>query len=235
MARGKPGMAEQDKPQSAPTGTQSEPAVSPAQEQQAKRPTAEEVRPETPAYGARSVRQPLMNRTDFPYVVTLLLAFFAWALTHAVDRLTAMPLVKLTQTIEEQVDRHELTFEFKNITSRVNFEDLTIRILGETDKQRFTEPTTTVIGGGWDGDAHLFEAEDGIRLTFPDFHPGWELAVTTVMTGGGMPRVQLESAGVPAILEPVGLRTRLVEWELYIIASFAGLALAIIITWVRKQ
>lgn len=226
---------EQEQPKPARTGTHPEPAVSPALEQEAKLPTAVEAEPEITDSRAGSFHQPLMKRTDFPYVITLLFALFAWAVTHAVDRFVAVPLVKLTQTVEEQADGNHLTFEFENITSGVNFEDLIIRILGETPNHQFTKPETTIIGGGWDGDASLFEVGDGIELQIPNFHPGWRLELTTVMTGGGTALVQLESAGVPTIIEPVGLRTWLVEWELRIIALFAGSALIFIIAWARRQ
>ena len=176
-----------------------------------------------------------MKRTDFPYIVTLLFAFFSWTVAHAIDRLIALPLVKLTQTVVERADHNHLTIEFENITSSVNFENLTIRILGKTSEDQFSPPTTTVIGRGWDGKASLFTKGDGIRLEIRNFHPGWRLRLTTDMTGGGAPRVQLESAGVPTILEPVGWRTRLIEWELHIVASFAVLALILIIVWARKQ
>ena len=185
--------------------------------------------------GAGSSRPTLMKRTDFPYVVTLLFACFAWAVTHTVDRLLVLPLVKLTQTVHEQAGSSRLTFEFENITSSVNFKDLTIRILGDTRTNRFSKPTTTVIGGGWDGSASRFPTHDAIQLEIPDFHPGWRLRLETSMTGGGEPRIQLEGASVPAILEPAGWRTTLLEWELLVIALFAASALLFIIVWARQQ
>lgn len=184
---------------------------------------------------ANPSRKSLMQRADFPYVVTLLVAFLSWGITHAVDRLTELPLVKVTQTVDEQADVGHVTLEFENITSNVNFRDLTIRILGETQQHRFSPPKTTIIGGGWDGNADLFKEQDGIQLEFPDFHPRWRLKLTTDIKPVGMPRVQMESAGVPTILEPVGLRTWLVEWELCIIGSFAVFALISIIVWARGK
>lgn len=181
-------------------------------------------------------RQSIMNRTDFPYVVSLLFAFLSWSLAHAVDRLVELPLVKLTETVEQQADTIVyLTVEFENITSSINFENLTIRILGETPENRFAPPNTMVIGAGWDGEASLFEAGDGISLYIADFHPEWSIELTTTMFGRGMPRVQLEEADVPTILEPVGWRTRLVEWELYIIVLIACGALIFITLWARTQ
>ena len=229
-------MTEQEQPQAKSTGDESEPAASSGLEQQAKPPMPEEAKRKSTDHGTGLFRQPLMKRTDFPYVVTLLFAFFAWAVTHAVDRLITLPLVKLTQTVEEQANGNHLTFEFENITSSVNFEDLIIRILGGKRENRFSKPEDTIIGNGWTGNAKLFKGGDnGIELKLPHFHPGWRLKLTTVMTGGGTPRVQLESASVPTILEPVSWRTWLVEWELFIIASFAVLALIFIVVWARKQ
>lgn len=176
-----------------------------------------------------------MTRTDFPYVVTLLLALLSWAVAHAVDRLAELPLVKITQTVERQINGSRVTIEFENITSSVNFEHLTVRILGETPENQFTAPRTKVIGGGWDGSASLFSERDGVLLKMPNFHPEWKLELTTDMTGEGAPRIQLESADTPTILEPAGLRTMLVEWELHIIAAFAGVALVFITVWARKQ
>ncbi len=226
-------MADQERSKRVPQNP--EPEVNPRLTQQAKPSRPEEAKPESTDKGAGPYRRPFMKRTDFPYVVTMLFAFFAWAVTHAVDRLIVLPLVKLTQTIEEQEDGHYLTFEFKNITSNVNFRNLTIRILGENEANRFSKPKPIVIGSGWIADAKLFGNRDGIKLEFPSFHPGWRLELTTVMTGGGAPTVHLESADVPTILEPVGLRTALVEWELHIIASLAGLALMSIIVWATKR
>ena len=209
-------MTEQELPKP-PLGLESDPEVSLGPERQAK------------------PQQPLMKRADLPYVVALLAALCSWAVTHVVDRLIELPLVKVTQTVEEHADGNRLTIEFENITSNINFEDIVIRILGETPQNRFSKPNTTIIGGGWDGTANLFKKGDAITLKIPHFHPQWRLELTTDMTGGGTPRLQLESAGVPTILEPVGWRTRLVEWELYIIASFAGFASIFIIVWARTH
>ena len=175
-----------------------------------------------------------MQRTDFPYAVTILFAMLSWGITHAVDRLTELPLVKVTQAVNEQANASHVTLQFKNITSNVNFRRLTIRILGETEQHTFSKPKTTVIGGGWDGDTHLFKKKDGIELKIPEFHPRSRLELTTVTTPRGTPQVQLVSAEVPTILEPTSLRTWLVEWELYIIGSFAVLALLSIIVWSRR-
>ena len=144
-----------------------------------------------------------MKRTDFPYIVTLLFAFFSWTVAHAIDRLIALPLVKLTQTVVERADHNHLTIEFENITSSVNFENLTIRILGKTSEDQFSPPTTTVIGRGWDGKASLFTKGDGIRLEIRNFHPGWRLRLTTDMTGGGAPGFSWKARACRRYLNPL--------------------------------
>ena len=228
-------MTDQEQPNPDSQSLDPVPEVSLGLERQVTPPTPKEAKLEITNKGAGSYRNLLMKRTDFPYVVTLLFAFFAWVVTHTVDRVIALPLVKFTQTIEGQADGHRLTIKFENITSNVNFKNLNIRILGETVENRFSAPSTTVIGGGWDAESNLFEKGDAVDLMFSDFHPGWRLRLTTNMIGGGTPRVQLVSADVPAILEPAGLRTWLVEWELYIIALFAILALIFILVWAREH
>ena len=179
-------------------------------------------------------QQPLVKRTDFPFVVTLLAAFLSWAVTHSVDRLISLPLVKFTQTEDVQPDGNHLTFEFSNLTSDVNFKDLTIRIVGIKSNQ-FSNTSTEIIGPGWDCDETIFGEKDGIEVNCPEFHPEWELRLSTVMTGEKIPRVQLEHSAVPTILEPASWRTFLIEYELFIIALFASVALVLIVVWAMRQ
>lgn len=185
---------------------------------------------------ASSHQLPLMKRTAFPFVVTLLLAFIAWAATHAIDRLTKLPLIKYTQTMKVEQDNSQLlTFEFENITSNINFADIEIRILFVSSNGKFLNPVTTVVGPGWDADTHLFSDGSAIRLTIPNFHPEWKLRLSTNLIGADIPRVQLEKSTVPTILEPASWRTILIEYEIVIITLFAFMALVFFVLWARNQ
>ncbi len=189
--------------------------------------------PVLPGSGNTRARwQSLTRRTAFPYFVTLLLAILAWTVTHTVDRLITLPLLKYTQT---EVSGGQLTFEFENITSSVNFKNLTILIRGENTDNRFSDPVTTIVGGGWYGSALLNSTRDAVQLTIKNFHPGWKLKLSTTMAGGGEPQVQLKGAGVPTILEPSSWRTILVESELLILACFTFFAIFAIVWWAWRQ
>ena len=213
-------------------------------EQSAEPPHSEPVPPGSANGNARARWQALTRRTAFPYIVTLLLAILAWTVTHTVDRLIALPLLKYTQSdSEENCDSPRiarvycLTFEFKNITRNVNFENLTIHILDKDISSgiEFYEPVTEIIGVGWDGDVMLSPSKKAVTLTVEDFHPEWVLRLSTLVNGLGEPRAQLESADVPTILERRSWRTWLIEWELCIISFFAIFALFSILWWVWRQ
>ena len=221
-------MTENEQLDQAPSKSQE----GPVKEQSADPPTSNPVPPGSANGNARARWQTLTRRTAFPYIVTLLLAILAWTVTHTVDRLIALPLLKFSLT---QADGNLLSFEFENIASNVNFKNLTIMIRGENPETRFSEPVPTIVGRGWLDDVSLNPTGDAILLTMKNFHPGWELRLSTIMTGSGKPQVQLKSADVPTILEPISWRTILVELELLILACFAFVALFAIVWWAWRQ
>ncbi len=198
-----------------------------------------------PANDAVSPVLPLMKRTDFPYVITLLFAFLSWAIAHAVDRATTVPFVKYRLTVEsrsecpgcepsKQPGVHCVTFLFQNVTRSVKFQDTTIRIRGGYD-DRFSEPHTRVIGTSREGKAKLLHAKDGVELVLEEFHPGQRLLVRTTTTGEAKPKLHLMSSGVPTVLQRSGLRTWLVDGEMYIITSLIALLCCFLIVWARRQ
>lgn len=167
-------------------------------------------------------RKPALSMTALPLAVTLLSAFFAWALAHTVDHLKTLPLLRFTQIAEVKEDGTHLTFEFKNITGNVVFKNVNIIILGEAEEyeNRFTEPETFIIGSGWAVEKRLYRTKDGIHLTLRDFHPGWAFRLETVMSGEGVPRVQLEHSDTPTMLERANWKSWLVEYQLRLIFLF---------------
>ena len=224
----------------APQPHEAEPASEPGVSQGAE-PPARSVPADTTELNtdtAASPRQSLTRRTDFPYLMTLLFALLSWAVAHAADRVVELPLIKVTQETDAQAEVqgvHEVKLHLKNITSRVRFENLALRVLPPTDGARFlSQPITYPKGGLWGQSATLLLAEDGIIIRLPEFHPSAELTMMTRTNVKGDLEMRIEESNVPAMLRSPGLTTWLVERELAIIASILAVALIVLVAWTRN-
>jgi hypothetical protein len=74
-----------------------------------------------------------------PYIVTIVIAALAWALTHMADRLLSTPMIKYTTQEISSNNSKTIFLTFKNITRDKTFKGLQILL---------TAPSDGVITGG---------------------------------------------------------------------------------------
>ena len=169
---------------------------------------------------------------NVPIVITILLAIAAWTFTHATNRFLQEPIVKVSQnTTSDTKINNRVTITLTNITKHMNFKGMEVQILGEHKDNRFTVPELTIVGSGWTPTYDLNQNRDGIDVQFSDFHPGWEVELTTTMSGQGTPRIHLKNSQVPAVLQQAGLKTCIIENEILISTSFGLLAIVCVLVW----
>lgn len=178
----------------------------------------------------------MITKNNLPIIVTILLAIAAWTFTHAVNRFIQRPMIKVSQTIKTHTNKtSKIKLNFKNITQNINFKNMKIRILGNSQTDKFTKPNLSVIGSGWSPKAMLTEERDGIKLEFDNFHPSWEVALETTMSGKGNPRIQLQKSAAAVILQESGFKTWIIEYEIVITSTLGAGAIMFIFAWMIRD
>lgn len=198
------------------------------------RPSPNNVGSRTPDDQEISRRPPLLARTEVPFLVTLLFALLGWGLSQAVDRVSKRPILKYTVDVEEDVDLRRVQVALKNIMSDVNFKNFKLQILGADPAVRFSELAVTVPRGP-PLRSSLSARHDSIDLDFDHFPPRSQVRLTALMEGDGKPQIHILESEDPMLLEPRGLPTWIVEWELHILSLIVIMACGLLLLWWIKR
>ena len=108
-----------------------------------------------------------------PFVIVILFAIIAWALTQGFNYLQNQPMIKV-QTItkgskENKNGDLDIELSFKNITGDKNFNDVEIQLMGNDLNNKFSEPDLRQTAVGIGATAKLYRMKDGIIITLPKF------------------------------------------------------------------
>ena len=160
----------------------------------------------------------LLQTDKGPYLLTVLVALTAWALTHSVDRMLASPLVEYTSTIEANAEGKFVSYTVHNISADHVFKDLQFSILtpeGEIKKGRVTVHAPMTFG---ERRVPPVETTTSYSVTFPYLHPGWTFDLAAQISGDAKPRLVF-TAAEPVRLVQASIETTLTKYERALLAS----------------
>jgi hypothetical protein len=126
--------------------------------------------------GSPIKRQMLSDKA--PYIVTIVIAALAWALTHMADRLLSTPMIKYTiQEISSETGK-AVFLTFKNITRDKTFKGLQILLTASSDGL-ITSGAVIPVQPASEGTQPNQVAGRTFEFTFPEFQPGWQIEISS--------------------------------------------------------
>jgi len=171
-----------------------------------------------------------LNAKDVPYLITILVAIAAWAITHVADRLLKSPV------IEYSID--------KSLAGATRTVKVTILNLSSTAffGQKFElqgtglKPCTVAMDfqpPAWASGSTPEPGTNGVAFVIDQLQPGWSVVLCgTYPASGPEPAFLLKDGAKQAIeLRQRGLRTWIVKYETELIIALALSAILLFVLW----
>jgi hypothetical protein len=165
-----------------------------------------------------------------PYVVTILIAALAWAITHMADRLLSSPMIKYSEQKISSNGEQTLFLTFKNITRDKTFKKLQIILTAATDGV-ITSGAIIPAQPAWEGDQPYQVAGRTFEFTFPEFQPGWEIEISANYTGSAQPTLRLSSPEQTVYAIRPSLKTLVVEYDVELLTGLAAVG-GFLLLWI---
>ena len=152
-----------------------------------------------------------------PYVVTIMMAGLAWALTHLADRLLETPMIKYSI---EMVGESTEYLKFKNITRSKTFRNLKIILTASADG-RIISGAVIPVQPAFEGDQPYQVAGRTFEYSFPEFQPGWQIELSVEYAGSSKPSLRLTAPEQIIYAITPSAESYIVENDIYILGCFA--------------
>lgn len=166
-----------------------------------------------------------------PYIVTIVVAALAWALTHMADRLLSTPMVKYTiQELSSNTGK-TVFLTFKNITRDKAFKGLQILLTASSDGL-ITTGSVIPVQPASEGAQPYQVAGRTFEFTFPEFQPGWQIEISADYTGSARPSLRMSSPEQTIYAVVPSLKSFLVEYDIEILLLLAlSWTIALLLIW----
>lgn len=176
-------------------------------------------------------------------MLTFLLGASAWLITHAVDRLSASPIVEYRLTEKRAADGVEVSCQIENLCVDRCFKNLKFTLAGPpNDDQCFTNENFTISPPGYAPNEPEMSPRQ-LAIVLPEFHPRWRFEFTAKKMSDFPCRVLVSSdldsngnvrdSAEPVELVPSGLSTFLLKYELQVLSILIGSSLILILIYLR--
>ena len=167
-----------------------------------------------------------------PYIVTVLMAGLAWALTHFVDRLLTTPMLRYEVQNFSSPSGQTQYLTFHNITRDKTFRKVRLTLTAPDDGV-FTGAVVIPIQPASEGDTPYQMAGRTFEFTFPELQPGWRVEISSTYTGSSPPSLRLSSPDQTIYTVTSSFQTLLVQHELEALLLLAALwAVILFIVWI---
>jgi len=170
----------------------------------------------------------LLKKSDFPYIITLLLGLVAFGVTSIVDSITSTPVVMMEEEYVQPSKNKKGSYKLilTNLTGGTNFKGLTVNIESTNFELLFTEPKIRVLAPGTAPKITKAADNTGLVLTFSNLLPNVAFEVMTKVSldeelmssnSESIPHFRiLDSSKGMSFFTP-GLKTLLIQYEIEIL------------------
>jgi hypothetical protein len=168
-----------------------------------------------------------------PYAVTLLIAVIAWAFTHAVDRLQAIPFLLYDFNVLESSNNEFSTYlTLKNISRNRVFRQIEILITASSN-DTFVDAAVIPYQPASEGDQPWTVSGRTFNFRFPEIQPGGTFGISLVHLSPTPPAIRLSSDSESFYAVRPNIETFLIQNEFNIL--FGGIVIsAILLGWIVK-
>ena len=177
----------------------------------------------------------VIHQPSVPYLTTILLAAFGWAVVHVIDKLDQAPIVEYSVNWSSSNNSRTVEIRIENLSQKNRFWGLEFMLIPPTPQNgEFSSPdiievapafTTRVSSAGKSIPDDPEENDGTVTFRINDFQPGEVYILKSNYSGKDSPPFRLgNSANVIKLLER-SLITFLVKFELLFIGLFALVSL----------
>jgi hypothetical protein len=174
-----------------------------------------------------SIAKQRMLGEKAPYVVTLIVAALAWAVTHIVDRLLTTPLLTYRSQIIQGAGNKSLYLTLKNITKDKTFRNVHL-IITSAQGEVMRDPAVIPIQPAWEGDQPWTLSGSTLEYNFSEIQPGSQFEVSVTFAGREQPTVRMSSENTIDFARP-SWETWIVENENFLLACLLGFGIIALI------
>lgn len=170
----------------------------------------------------------LLNKPDFPYIITLLLGLIAFGVTSIVDSITSTPAVMVEEEYIQPSNGQNGSYKLvlTNLTSGINFKGLIISIESTNYELLFSDPRIRVLAPGMHPKVILSPDNVGIRLEFSNLLPNVAFEINTKISldktvnaasSKSIPHFRIYESSKGMSFYTPGLKTLLIQHEIGIL------------------
>jgi hypothetical protein len=155
-----------------------------------------------------------------PYIVTIIVAGLAWALTHVVDRLLGTPLLTYQTQITESSGKKSLYVTLKNITRDKTFRNVRV-ILTAATGDLITNAAVIPIQPAWEGDEPGTREGRTFDFKFSEMQPGSQFEISVTFGGIDQPTLRMSTDDTINFVRP--------SWETWIVENEISLLACLVV------
>jgi len=171
----------------------------------------------------------LLRLKEAPYLMTVLLGFCAWILTHTVDRIQQSPIIEYRITEYRTNGTVKVRCEIENLCSDKVFTGIKFSLGGPRVDGESYSGGRAIVTAPTHRPEEFYDLGSSVAGLFPHFHPSWRVVFEATKHGTFTPYLQFHTMASSQDVQGVlllrsGSKTFLVRHELKILATMLVVA-----------